>query len=137
MAEVNLLNPEEEAFVNAFIVPDKRERYSAMLANPKKRSKILGLLYHNLDTIPAKTFAIADRDHNSVDVAKLLRQKGSGKSCYLISPEREFDQQEMLLENALETVISRDSAAIICCVPGHLAYYKAELSQFVLEQPRT
>ncbi len=53
--------------------------------------------------------------------------------CYLISPERELDQKEMALREALETLITQDGVAIVCCLPGRLAYYKAELSQYVLE----
>ena len=135
MAQKDGLHPEEEAFVRAFIVPHKQERYLAMLANPKKRSKILRLLYHKLDTISAKTFAIAGRDHNHVSVVDVLRRKGAGTLCYLISPERELDQQEMPLEKVIDQLISQDSTAIVCCMPGRLAYYKAELNQSILESP--
>ena len=130
---MNIVQSEEKAFVQAFIVDSKRERYLTMLANPKKRTKILGLLYHNLDTIPAKAFAIANRDHNPVSVEKLLRQKGAGDFCYLISPETEFDQQQMPLREALDMLITQDSTGIACCLSGRLAYYKAELQQYILE----
>lgn len=124
---------QEAAFVNAFIVPDKRLRYLQVLANPSKRSKILGLLYHHLDTIDARSTAITNSDHNLDFAEKLLRRKGAGATCYLISPERALDQQEMSLREVIETLITQDSAAIACCLPGRLAYYKAELRQCILE----
>ncbi|MDQ2798906.1 MAG: hypothetical protein M3Y13_04600 [Armatimonadota bacterium] len=124
---------QEEAFVHAFIVPDKRERYLQILASPRRREKVLRLLYHSLDLIPARTTSIANRDHGIEPVEKLLRSKGAGSMCYLISPERELDQKEMALREALETLITQDGVAIVCCLPGRLAYYKAELSQYVLE----
>ena len=124
---------QEEAFVHAFIVPDKQDRYLQMLASPRRRNKILGLLYHRLDTIASRTHPIANRDHDSIKVEKLLRQKGAGLTCYLISPERELDQQEMSLQEAIEMLITQDGVAVACCIPGRLAYYKAELSQHVLE----
>ena len=136
VTQENNLRPEEGAFVRAFIVPDKQDRYLTLLANPKKRSKITGQLYHHLDILPGKTFALENHDHNSDFVERLLRQKGAGAKCYLISPEQEFDQREMPLREALETLISQDSVAVACCVSGRLAYYKAELKQYILEAPQ-
>jgi hypothetical protein len=124
---------QEETFVQTFIVPDKRERYLQMLANPSKRNKILGLLYHNLDTIDTRAASVANRDHNVDFIDRLLRRKGAGATCYLISPERELDQQEMPLREAIDMLITQDSVAVACCIPGRLAYYKAELKQCILE----
>ncbi len=124
---------QEEAFVHAFIVPGKRDRYLQLLASSSRRKKILGALYHSLDVIPERTTRIENRDHTSARVEQLLRRKGAGPTCYLISPETELDQQEMSLREALETLIEQDSTAIACCLEGRLAYYKAELSQYLLE----
>lgn len=124
---------QEEAFVRAFIVPEKRERYSQLLASPKRRAKLLGAMYHNLDAIESRMLPIANADHSTEAVEKLLRQKGAGRVCYLISPERELDQCEMSLREAIDKLISEDGVAVACCIPGRLAYYKAELEQYILE----
>ena len=124
---------QEEAFVRAFIVPGKRDRYLQLLASPNRRKKILGLLYHSLDVIPERATPIENRDHTSERVEQLLRQKGAGATCYLISPERELDQQEMPLQEALDILITQDGMSVACCLEGRLAYYKAELSQYLLE----
>ena len=124
---------QEEAFVRAFIVPEKRDRYLSILANPRRRVKILGELYHDLSTIAARTTKIENRDHGPEVIEKLLKQKGAGATCYLISPKRDLDQQEMPLREALDSLILTDSVAVACCVPGRLAYYKAELTQYILE----
>ncbi len=124
---------QEEAFVRAFIMPDKRDRYLQLLASPSRRQKILSVLYHSLDVIPERATAIENRNHTAERVEQLLRRKGAGPTCYLISPERELDQQEMSLQVALETLIEQDGTAIACCIEGRLAYYKAELSQYLLE----
>ena len=123
----------EEAFVYAFIVPNKRDRYTQMLANPSKRKKILVQLYHHLDTIASRTCRIENSNHSSAAVEELLRQKGAGPACYLISPERELDQREIPLREAIAAIIDRDSTAIACCVAGRLAYYKSETRQYILE----
>jgi len=123
----------EEAFVHSFVVPDKQDRYIQMLASPSKRKKILGQLHHNLDTIAARSMPIANRDNHTDFVVKLLREKGARQTCYLISPEQELDRQEMPLQEAIEMLISHDSVAVACCIPGRLAYYKAETHQYLLE----
>ena len=124
---------QEEAFIRAFIVPDKRDRYLQLLASPSRRKKILGTLYHSLDVIPEWATRIENRDHTSERVEQLLRRKGAGPTCYLISPQTELDQQEIPLREALETLIDQDGTAIVCCLEGRLAYHKAELSQYLLE----
>lgn len=114
-------------------MPEKRERYSQLLANPKRRAKLLGAMYHNLDAIPTRMLPIANGNHTPEAVERLLKQKGAGPTCYLISPERDIDQREMPLHEAVNSLISQDSVAVACCIPGRLAYYKAELEQYVLE----
>ena len=71
----------EEALVDAFIVPGKRERYKRFLANTKRRAKILDGLNHlsDLDSryateIPSKT-----------DVVALLCSRGAPEFCHVIS----------------------------------------------------
>jgi hypothetical protein len=124
---------QEEAFVRAFILPAKRDRYLQLLANPTKRRKILGTLYHTLSTIEERTSKIASRDHFPEPIEKMLRQKGAREMCYLISPVPALDQQVMPLREALETLKTEDLVAIVCCLPGRLAYYKAEWTGYILE----
>ena len=124
---------QEEALVHAFIVPAKRDRYLQMLANPTKRRKIQRTLYHTLNVIEERASEIASPNHFPEPVEKLLRQKGAGEMCYLISPQPALDQQVMRLREALETLIMEDSVAIVCCLPGRLAYYKAEHTGYILE----
>ncbi len=124
---------QEEAFVRAFIEPDKQERYRQLLANPKRRHKALRSFYHTLETVPGRTTRIHNRDHSPEAVERLLRQKGAGLTCYLISPEADLDQQAVPLREALDALIRRDGVAVACCIPGRLAYYKAELAAYILE----
>ncbi len=124
---------QEDAFVRAFIVPEKRERYRQLLADPKRRKRLLGALYHTLDAIPARMFPIASRDHSTETVVRLLTQKGAGLTCCLISPERDIDRREVPLREAVHTLITQDGVAVACCLPGRLAYYKAEQAQYILE----
>lgn len=123
----------EETFVKTFIASDKRERYLAFLASAKNRRKFMARLYHALETVPACTTHIASRDNFAEKVGRTLLQKGAGKMCYVISPEEDWDGQEMPFGEMLEEVLRLDSVAILCCLPGKLAYYKAELEAYLLE----
>ena len=122
----------EELFVRAFIVPEKRERYLEFLKKPKRRGEILGRMYHMLDVIPARMLPVANRDQSPDAVESCLRQKGAGKTCYAISPNDALDRKEFLLREALERLTAEDGVAVLCCLPGRLAYYKAEAGQYVL-----
>lgn len=130
------MNTAQEAFVRAFIVPGERDRYLQLLASPSRRQKILGVLYHNLDVISERATRIENRDHTSERVEQLLRVKGAGPTCYLISPETELNQQEMPLREALETLIDQDGTAIACCLEGRLAYYKPNSANIFLSISR-
>jgi hypothetical protein len=55
---------QEEAFVRAFILPDKQERYLQLLTSPKRRHKALASFYHTLGTVPERTVVIPNRNHS-------------------------------------------------------------------------
>lgn len=66
----------EAAFIDAFIVPAKRDRYKLLLGNPLKRRKIPDLLNHNLDFIGA----FAERAPDGYDQKRLQPRHFSGKA---------------------------------------------------------
>jgi len=59
---------------------------------------------------------------------RLLEDKGAKKDCYVISPEADIDQHILPLREMVIRLIRYDSVAILCCVPGQLAFYKEEIS---------
>ncbi len=124
---------QEAAFVRAFIVPEKQERYLFFLANPKRRRKILGTLYHTLSVVGSRTTRITGSEHFPEPLEAMLKRKGAGPTCYLISPNSSLDQREMPLREALDTLIMEDCTAVACCLPGRLACYKAEQGVYLLE----
>jgi hypothetical protein len=129
------MNSEEQAFIRAFIVPEKRERYSVLLASKKRRNKALESLYHTLEVIPELSTPVHNRDRDVETIENLLRQKGSGDTCYLISCESDIDGREMPLRQALEQVLAGYCIpSVLCCIPGRLAYYQGELTQTILEK---
>ncbi len=61
----------EEALVDAFIVPAKRERYKSLLANRQRRAKFLDVLNHCNDLNPRYAAEI----QSQADVVALLRSR--------------------------------------------------------------
>ncbi len=114
---------------------EKQQRYLMFFASPKRRHKAFETFYHSLKTKLEYTTPIASRDNTPEAVEKLLKQKGARSMCYVISPSVKLDQREMPLREALERLISQDDVAVVSCIPGRLAYYKAGMEQYILEKP--
>jgi hypothetical protein len=129
------ISEHEEAFVNAFIVREKRQRYRDFLAGPRRR-KVLSRLNHVLDLDERFSTRLHDT-HPASALLKTLRDRGAGRECYLIAENSDLDQRIMTLEDAIEEVSVEDSGVVVSCTPGRLALYKAEDHRlhFLLERP--
>jgi hypothetical protein len=129
------VNEDELAFVRAFILPAKRERYLSLLPNPKHRPKVLSRLNHLLDL--EWSFATSVNDNSARSVAALLKSMGAKPTCHVIADACKFDGYDMPLENALNKSFLHQFGVILCCVRGRLAYYKPESPgpKYLLENP--
>ena len=108
--------------VEAFIVPTKRERYRSLLANPKRRKKILDGLNHLTDLDPRYRTPVP----STTDIAGRLRKLGAPDRCHLVSNVSELDGREMKLEEAVEAAEFGYQGTLVGCIPGELAYYYGE-----------
>lgn len=124
---------EEEAFVKRFIIQNKRERYLSYLANPKKRHTFLNVLYHCGDIVWSLATEIFPRDSSADQIEQFLKQRGAGETCYVISVHQELDRQVIPLNEVLNALHYDFEVAIVCCLTGRLAYYKAEDGEYILE----
>jgi hypothetical protein len=116
----------EEAFVNAFILREKRPRYRQFLASGKRRPEVLDRLNHGPD-IDWTTAAVVPPDQRSAAaVETLLRQRGAGATCHVIADGLELDGRQAPLGQALAVAVDHQWAVVLSCVPGHLAFYKEE-----------
>src|SRR6266851_2772062 len=75
----------EEAVIKAFFLPTKRERYLGFIATAKGRAKIIRELSHFKALDPQFMRSIIPSQHDAGSVAKLIRSKGAGPSCRVIS----------------------------------------------------
>ena len=128
----------EEAFVQAFIVPDKQSRYLSLLASRKRRGVFLERLNHQLDYDPAFAARVPPEQQTAERIEALLRKRGAPDTCHVISSNSDWDAKDMPLHDALELAFGFCIGTILCCIPGRLAYYEAEDigDRFILSRGR-
>src|SRR5580704_4873800 len=124
----------EEALVKAFIPPHRQERFLEIIAKPKKRAKLLKELYHFDDLNPECMVAIPRNQQDPSAILKLLREKGAGPKCYVMSSNSRLDGKEVELAIALEQTVGNQEGTLISCVPGKLGYFEDEDGRCILER---
>jgi hypothetical protein len=114
----------EEALLQAFVVPRKRQRYLALLKTKRGREKILSALDHFQDLDPSYCRKLDAPVEHSADLLQLLRNLGAPAMCYLMSADRELDGREMALAEVIPIVVERGQGTFVSCIPGELAYFR-------------
>jgi hypothetical protein len=112
----------EQAFVSAFVVPEKRGRYAEFLPKPKRRVGITNRFCHFFDFIPS----LAKQVPRDSDLAAQLRKRGAGDVAHVIGGRVGFDARDMPLEEAINEAMIDPSGVVISCVPDRLALYMQE-----------
>ncbi|MFI5070796.1 MAG: hypothetical protein ACHP8A_07890 [Terriglobales bacterium] len=126
----------EEALVRAFIPVHRQERFLEIVRKPKKRAKLLAELSHFKALHPKFMVSIPPNQQNPSALAKILRAKGAGSNCYVISENPELDGQETDLDTALKKVVGYQMGTLLSCVPGRLGYFEDEDGRCILERMR-
>lgn len=125
----------EEATVRAFFERAKRDRFVALLRNPKRRGKALDALNH-FNEFDERFVTRAGG--NDLDLPAMLRARGSPAECYVISDLAEIDARVLPLDDAIAETMSGGFASLLCCIPGRLALFIGEGGTgryFILERP--
>jgi hypothetical protein len=126
----------EDLTIRAFIVRERRERFLELLANPKRRKEITDSLAHPNPAWFDSRYVrqIQSSQSHSIPIAGLLRAKGAGSRCWVISEDRNLDSKEIQLATVLNEIVGGGMGTILCCVPGKLAYVESEDGRFILER---
>jgi len=119
------MKPEEEKTILAFICEPKRDRYLAKMASEKHRTKFLDCLNHCHDI--DDTFAVWLP--SNTDIIVLLRKEGAPADCDIIAADNTIDGKRVALADGIEAARLSGWGSIICCVPGHLAFYLDECGE--------
>lgn len=119
------LSQNDEAVVALAIAPDAQERYRSLLANPKKRKKILDTLNHKPRLNEKRTtwFSSTEQAIDSINVKP-------DKSVYLLSDSPELDGKTMPYAQAISKVVLEFWGTIILISPN-LAFYYGESGERV------
>lgn len=64
----------------------------------------------------------------------MLKSKGAGNVCQVISEYGEIDGKEMPLDEALEEIVGRSMGTFLSCIEGRLAYFEDEDERWILER---
>ena len=120
------MNPHEEQFVRAFVVPEKKERYLSLLQSERGRSKLVAGFHHcrDLDSRFAKLIP-SDRQ-SAQSIEESLKKSGAPGVCYVMSDNPKIDGKEMNLTDALLEIVGMDAGALVSCTPCKLAYFEME-----------
>jgi hypothetical protein len=133
----------EAATIKAFIVRDKQERLLSFAGSPKNRKKFTRELPHfrwfdkkystPVSWSPDPKLKLWERHVQGIEnIVLLLKSKGAGETCWVISADLDIDGKLLALESALESVVGSGTGAILSCIPGKLAYFEGEDESLLL-----
>lgn len=120
------MSPHEQAFVEVFVQPPRRERAAFCLSNPKKRHEFINkVAHHGRDVLISEHLKSIDPSRqNPKSIYNLLHSLGAPSTCHVISTHISGNDIELL--SALERVVGCGHGAVICCIPGPLGYFEGE-----------
>ena len=127
---------DEAALVKAFIPARRQERFLEIIAKPKKKANLLAELSHFKALNPKFMVARHSNQVNPFAITKLLRAKGAGATCCVMSENSDLDGREMDLETALNETVGAQMGTLISCIPGRLGYFEGEDGRCILERLR-
>jgi hypothetical protein len=117
----------EKNFVNAFVLPKKRDRWNQMLIS-KRRWVILERLAGWDDFMPERMKQIS-KTISTAQIIQIVSQElnTTHKSCWIISMCERLDKQALSLSDSLTNVAGVGLGTVVSIVPGVLAFYESEL----------
>jgi hypothetical protein len=117
---------DEATLISTFVNPLKRKRLIEILANPKRRHRATETLAHFHDLDPSAVVPLGSAAQTPAAIEGILRSRGAGDTCHVISENHAIDGKTLSLKVALEQVVGQGMGTLLSCVPGELAYYEGE-----------
>ncbi len=125
----------EEAFIRAFILPDRQPRWTELLFNERRRFAFTHRLADPIDIDTRWAIPIQRSEQTAARIAELLRGRGAPSQCHVISEYDSLDGTDAELTDALETIVGSGVGSVVSCLPGSLAYYEGEERvRFILQR---
>jgi len=127
MSTDDLAAQHETAFVNAFIVRERRDRYRTQLSSRKKRGSLLDRLNHRFSD---------DLDDRYVRSSPSHAIPPADQLCYIIASEDQYDGKIVPVSAVDDILLSAYFGIVISYLPGKLAAYKDEAPARVIWMER-
>lgn len=119
-------NTIEKAFVQQFVVKEKRDRLLYELSGKKRRNGI-GRFCHNAEDMLLQAKIIARGNHLYHDeIMRTAEEYGISGTWYIIAYDQNIDKKVCDLSEALELVLGNGMASVI--VSGNMAIIETEQS---------
>lgn len=113
----------ESAFINEYVVKNKRQRYLGFIKSPKRRKTFLEMLYHGNDLDKNKLRPLTG--HFETEIGK--RIVGSQiTSCHIISVDSSLDGRQMPVKGALAEIVAYTEGIVLIFGQCELIYYLGE-----------
>jgi hypothetical protein len=120
--------------IRAFVVKQKRDRYIDKISSDRKRKEFVAGLSHWNDFDPRFVVKITPSSQHPAGIESILRARGAPAMCQVISENSALDCKTVPIEHALKETVGYEMGTILCCIPGHLAYFENEDCRFILER---
>ena len=117
---------QEAAMFRAFLETGQARRFIALQKVKRGRDKILRYLPHNMYFIGECCVYLVSNQQSASEIAKNLRGRGAGESCYVMSDDPDMDGRVVPLKQALGSIVGFGYGTLLSCIPGRLAYYEGE-----------
>jgi len=125
------MNIHEEAFVKAFVVPDRQERFLGFVKSLKSRKKLIREFDHLKSGLLDPKFLVPLHGQASLwpNVLAALQKMGAPEKCWVMGGR--FDGEEKELVEAMD---NSGDGFVLSCIPGKLAYMKTEDEEYILRR---
>ena len=123
MPQDDLALEHESAFIRAFIIRERRERYLSQLSRPKKRTKFLDRLNHQFHK---------DLDSRWISGSQPPAVPAANHLCYIIASEGEYDGRIVPARDVSDILSAASFGIVVSFVPGKIAAYKDEAPSDVI-----
>jgi hypothetical protein len=124
----------EQALIAAFVKRGKRDRYREFVSHPRLRHKFTSQLAHFADFDPIYRLSLSSNKLFVENIARELQKRHSPNVVFAIAEDPALDQKELPLVEALHRIVGRGMGAVLCCLPGRLAFVETEDERFILER---
>lgn len=84
------------------------------------------MLDHSVRLQPRSCKHLTGSEADANSIAATLRELGAPPTCFVVSADSNLDGREMLLGDALNSVVSKGNGAFVSCIPGRLGFYEYE-----------